>query len=586
MKVCEICSARFRDGLLTCPLDGGVLRDISDPLIGRTIGGRYIVLEKIGTGGMGTVYRAHHEVVGRDVALKFLAKELAVDPTSRKRFLREAKAANRIQHEHIIAITDFGETEDGYVYLVMEHLVGKTLGQAIHEARGPLELTRSLQIGMQISLALARAHELDVVHRDIKPDNIFLSPRSDGTEFVKIVDFGLAHMKGEMRLTASGAVFGTAEYMAPELARNEKLGPSIDLYSFGCVLFEMTTGRLPFMGNTAELVVQHLREIPPKPSDFVQNLPDAFDDLVLSLLEKQAQNRPENAFQVYESLRVIAKDITLFGHSTAPPSRMSMPALPAAPTSEPRDTQFTIRGQSMWWGDRVALFRSVAQDVHGGAAKMPPWIREVLSKLDELVLVMTKSRDEMHEATNESSKVEARVRETRLRIGRALDELVRDESRARESLARCQTKIAEVAQSMLSVVQDLKEQRDVVTKSADMSRAAAHAWIDAGRAAQQWLYLDDARNTEDAMRARAERDLEDVSFQVAQLKGRLATLGAESEIDLESLRKRATELNTMIAQSLDGIVKQATPLVEYLMKFPEARDAFFGTRGAGNRSTQ
>ncbi|MCZ7684845.1 MAG: serine/threonine protein kinase [Sandaracinaceae bacterium] len=213
MRVCTICGAKWRGEPSVCPLDGGPLRALPDPLIGRTIGGRYVITDRIGAGGMGIVYRARHEVVGRDVAIKFLSPDLAMELNNRQRFLREAKAANRIDHEHIIDITDYGETDDGLVYLVMEYLDGEPLSKVI--ARGPLAPYRALDIAMQMAAALARAHELDVVHRDIKPDNVYVLTRTVGGDFIKLLDFGLAKMKGEMRLTASGAVFGTPEYMAP-----------------------------------------------------------------------------------------------------------------------------------------------------------------------------------------------------------------------------------------------------------------------------------------------------------------------------------------------------------------------------------
>src|SRR5690606_5533071 len=170
-----------------------------DPLLGRTIGGRYVITETIGRGGMGQVYRARHEIVGRDVAIKFLSPDLAVEATNRRRFLREAKAANRIDHGHIIDITDYGETEGGLVYLVMEYLDGESLAEVID--RGPLGTPRAVTIAMQMASALARAHELDVIHRDIKPDNVFLLRKAGGGDFVKLLDFGLAKMKGEIRLT-------------------------------------------------------------------------------------------------------------------------------------------------------------------------------------------------------------------------------------------------------------------------------------------------------------------------------------------------------------------------------------------------
>jgi len=205
MKVCVNCRARFRGDPERCPLDGGRLVPVQDPLIGRTIAGRYVVQERIGAGGMGKVYRARQEVLGRDVAIKFLSDHLTHDPSYRKRFLREARAANRIHHEHIIDITDFGETEDGLVYLAMEFLDGTPLNELV--AKGPISLGRTAHIGLQVARALGRAHELSVVHRDIKPDNIYLLRGYEG-DFVKLLDFGLAHIAGELRVTATGRRVG------------------------------------------------------------------------------------------------------------------------------------------------------------------------------------------------------------------------------------------------------------------------------------------------------------------------------------------------------------------------------------------
>ena len=247
MKSCTICRARYSGDATTCPLDGGRLQTLGDPLIGRSIAGRYLIQEKIGQGGMGSVYRARHEVVGRDVAVKFLASRFAHDPNHKARFLREAHAANKINHEHIIDITDFGETDDGHVYLVMEYLEGVPLNEEI--ARRHLDIPRAVRIAAQIARALGRAHELGVIHRDIKPDNVYLLRGYDG-DFVKLLDFGLAKVRGEMRLTSTGAVFGTPDYISPEQARGAPLTPACDLYSLGCMFYEMLTFERPFRGHT------------------------------------------------------------------------------------------------------------------------------------------------------------------------------------------------------------------------------------------------------------------------------------------------------------------------------------------------
>ncbi|HKU42563.1 MAG TPA: serine/threonine-protein kinase, partial [Polyangiales bacterium] len=213
LKVCPRCDARFRGDIVTCPIDGTALREPADPFIGRTIGGRYLIEQELGSGGMGAVYRARHQIIGRDVALKFLEPALVRNERQRKRFLGEARAANQINHEHIIDITDFGETEDGLVYMVMEYLEGQPLSEEIE--KGPMPPRRALRIATQIALGLARAHELGVVHRDIKPANIYLIRRKADPDYVKVLDFGVARIEHDMRITGQGTIVGTPEYIAP-----------------------------------------------------------------------------------------------------------------------------------------------------------------------------------------------------------------------------------------------------------------------------------------------------------------------------------------------------------------------------------
>ena len=201
-----------------------------------------MVERKIGAGGMASVYRASRDMLGRKVAIKFLNPEYALDPTQKERFLREARATNRIKHEHIIDITDYGEEENGIVYLVMELLEGEVLADAI--ARGPIPPREAIDYAVQICRALARAHELEVIHRDLKPENVFVTLR-EGKPHLVLLDFGLAHVSNEVRLTAMGTVFGTPEYMSPEQARGQTVGAATDLYSLGVVFFEMLTSRLP-----------------------------------------------------------------------------------------------------------------------------------------------------------------------------------------------------------------------------------------------------------------------------------------------------------------------------------------------------
>jgi serine/threonine-protein kinase len=290
VKVCTICKAKWRGSSTVCPLDGGALVELADPMIGQALAERYVIEARIGAGGMGVVYRARDIDARRDVAVKVLAPELCADPTNRQRFLREAQAANRLRHPHVIEIDASGETDDGLVYLVMEYLHGEPLSRVI--ARGPLPPLRAAHVTLQIASALALAHELEVVHRDIKPDNVFLLDRG-GSDHVKLLDFGLARVKGERRLTANGAVLGTPEYMAPEQARGLTLTGRADLYAVGCVLYEMLTGQPPFVGSTTDLVIAHVRETPTPPSQHIGPLPMGLEAVVLSLLAKEPLLRPD-----------------------------------------------------------------------------------------------------------------------------------------------------------------------------------------------------------------------------------------------------------------------------------------------------
>ncbi|MCC6875475.1 MAG: serine/threonine protein kinase, partial [Sandaracinaceae bacterium] len=439
MKVCATCRAKWRGNPSVCPLDGGALEELPDPLIGRTIAGRYVVVERVGSGGMGSVYRARHELVDRDVAIKFLAPELALDATNRQRFLREARAANRIDHEHIIDITDFGETEDGLCFLVMEYLDGGSLADVLRD--GPLPARRAVDIGIQIASALARAHELDVIHRDIKPANVVLLRRADHHDFVKLLDFGLAKMKGEIQLTLTGTVFGTPEYMAPEQARGMDLSAKADLYAFGCVLYEMLAGAPPFQGATPDLILKHLRERPERLSSRVPDIDPTLDALVMRLLAKEPSERHADAHHVLEDLRRVAARLPV----TSPPRRA--PATARAAATEPPTTS-VVAGT---WESRARFFARLAQRAHPGGA--PAWLAAAIAELTAWAKELASMHDEQARATETVMRLEEDVRNGRLRIGKALDVLAEDESRSARRATEIEAEQASAAAELESLEQ-------------------------------------------------------------------------------------------------------------------------------------
>ncbi|PKN48228.1 MAG: serine/threonine protein kinase, partial [Deltaproteobacteria bacterium HGW-Deltaproteobacteria-20] len=228
-----------------------------DKNLGKVIAGRYRLETRIGEGGMGVVYRARHVLIDRVVALKLIRPDLRGETHLRAWMLREARAANRVDHAHIVDIHDIGETEEGELYLVMEYLVGISLSSEI--ARGPFPVVRAVDILEQMCAALARAHDLGVVHRDLKSDNIMLTVKGGRKDSVKILDFGLAGLARDPRLAPKGAVFGTPEYMSPEQARGEEAGPKSDLYALGVLFFEMCCGQLPFKSSDRETLLEMQR---------------------------------------------------------------------------------------------------------------------------------------------------------------------------------------------------------------------------------------------------------------------------------------------------------------------------------------
>lgn len=286
----------------------------ADPMVGRVLDNRYRLDAPIGAGGMGDVYRGLHLMMEHRVALKLLKPDLAADPMAAKRFTREAKSTSRLNHENCVRMTDLGVTSDGLMYLVMEYLDGRTVGQEI-EHDGPIAPDRVMHIARQVCAALHCAHELSIVHRDLKPENIMLIQRGRDPDMVKVLDFGLAKLVSDpggaftamsmTPLTREGMIFGTPEYMSPEQAIDEQLTPACDLYSLGVVMYEMLTGLLPFDSeNYMEILAAHVREQPVPPHERRPELgiPESLSGLVMWLMAKSPDDRPVSASRVAEDL--------------------------------------------------------------------------------------------------------------------------------------------------------------------------------------------------------------------------------------------------------------------------------------------
>ena len=266
----------------------------SHELVGTVVGGRFEVLRAVGQGGMGTVFEARHVSLSRRFALKVLRTELAGNPEFVERFRREAIACARVEHPNVIHITDFG-TEDRLVYLVMEFLEGVGLDEVL-ATNYRLPISRALPILAQLADALDYAHRMAVVHRDLKPANIWLTEVRGRTDTAKILDFGIAKLRlaqFQPSLTVEGEVFGTAEYMSPEQACGEPIDGRSDIYSLGCLAYEIITGEPPFVGPPDEVLRSHVDDPPAPPSSRLDRpaIPSAIDALVLRCLAKEPAQR-------------------------------------------------------------------------------------------------------------------------------------------------------------------------------------------------------------------------------------------------------------------------------------------------------
>ncbi len=317
MLQCPRCGRQFPDNVHVCPDDFTPLRaddTISDrpvdPLIGRVFDGKYRLEELLGGGGMGTVYRATHLLIERPVAIKVLSQRFVGDQTAQERFRREARAAGRMHHPNAVTVNDFGTTEDGWLYIVMELLEGRTLRDLLAR-EAPLDPARAVSFMLQACAAVGAAHDAKLIHRDLKPANIFIEQRPDLPAVAKVLDFGVA-----------------------KFAVDEPLTPASDVYSLGIILYEMLTATVPFSADTPlALAMKQVTEAPRPPREIVPAIPRELETVVLHALAKQAIARPPDANEFRRELHATAEELGLeHSDSTVAPT---MAALRHAGTQSP-----------------------------------------------------------------------------------------------------------------------------------------------------------------------------------------------------------------------------------------------------------
>ena len=340
-KICPQCSAEYEADQRFCPRDGSTLKSLAGggDLVGSVIADRYHVIRKLGEGGMGQVYLAEHVRMGRKSAVKVMNPSMVNDADAISRFNREASNASRISHPNVAAIYDFGETPDGIIYLAMEFVEGEPL-TALIERQGALPASRAAIIVRQTGDALAVAHDLGIVHRDLKPDNIMVARDRHGADCVKVVDFGIAKAANNdaQKVTRTGLVVGTPEYMSPEQLAGDPLDGRSDIYSLGLVAFNMLTGRLPFPSETAqESMIMRLTD---RPRTLLEMKPDVswpprLQAVLDRALARDARDRYASAAEFGRDLSQAIEQIPLTVETDAKTSIMSQPVPTTRVTTAP-----------------------------------------------------------------------------------------------------------------------------------------------------------------------------------------------------------------------------------------------------------
>jgi serine/threonine-protein kinase len=508
MKACPQCSLRYPSESAFCFIDGATLVTLRDPWLGLTVAGRYVLEQLIGIGGMASVYRARFKLADRLCAVKLLNPQLASDTTTRERFRREAKHAQRLAHPNIIEIFDHGDTEDGTPFLVMELLEGENLSDVI--AQGPVPLARTLHIAIQMTRALGRAHDFEVVHRDLKPENVFLM----NGDRVKLLDFGIARCAQDVRLTNAGEVFGTPEYMAPERATSSDAGPPADLYALGVILFEMLTQRLPFDAPTpAGILNKHLSDPPPLLSELLPGAPPALEQLILDLLAKSPEGRPVDAHRVHAVLCEIATSAQI-----AIPPELDLPLEPPARPAFP--------GALHRWARRIELFERMLGKGFGAAP--PSDLSRIIDTMKSHVKELGELRTRGFEEQRALDGIHREWKEGRFQQGKAMDRLTVDISKTREEARATRAGTAPLAAAVRSFLPKVKvAHRDVLfwegrSGFLEPYRELAEAYREMADLVDLW---SDARHAElevEAASLEKERLVAEVDQQIRELRHSLA----------------------------------------------------------------
>ncbi len=530
-----------------------------DPLLNKVIAGRYRLETRLGEGGMGVVYRARHVLIDRVVALKLIRPDLRGETHLRAWMLREARAANRVDHAHIVDIHDVGETEEGELYLVMEYLTGVALSSEI--AKGQMPIARAVDILEQMCAALARAHDLGVVHRDLKSDNIMLTVRGGRQDYVKILDFGLAALARDPRLAPKGAVFGTPEYMSPEQARGEDAIAASDLYALGILFYEMVTGQLPYRSSDRDTLLEMQRTAAsPRPTRLRQDLPELAEQICLKLLEKTSENRFRDGHHLQEELKKLQRSLPSNVWEVRKGSDVPMAPPPPPPAPSPGVVE---------WSRRAANFlRATSRAYPNG--KAPDAVAKASDHIWEVAARAARLEGELASHSRKLEAIEKRGRALRAEIGRKVEELAGEESRAMREAAAERERGARLTALRSRAEQDLRSAQEQASRTRGPELAKAYQAMGGAQARSETLQTvigDYERRAKDR-----EQYATSLRKQIDDLKAQLQRYSEALENDLQSGRDRIASRVREALGYEQAFQDASATLLEHLRGRPECRE--------------
>jgi serine/threonine-protein kinase len=542
MKLCPTCSEPFADDAGFCPFDGSELAKSADPYLGRTLAARYRLVRRLGTGGMAVVYLARHVMIERLSAIKLLRQDLGMSPGHRERFLREARAVNRINHPNIVEITDFGE-DAGLTFLVMEFVEGPSLHELLSDGR--FAWARAARIAMQLASALGRAHEQGVVHRDLKPENVLVTKRA-GEDFVKLGDFGIAKLLDAPPITIGEMRFGTPGYIAPEVVEGEAATPAADLYALGVVLYNMVTGVMPFDARGAELLAAALREAPVKPSDRFGDIPAELEELMLGMIASVPADRPRDAFVVHDALADIVRRLGKTSRPPPPPDPLAQTTSDAAADASPRSELTaqlaalpTAEIAARWHGMISDLGRQIDEarargDGDSGVARAT----QLAGDARGLVASLERAKAAVAEHQARVDRLDAQGRAFRGMLGGAIDALSRDRSRELAHLDAIASRRIRIAEDASAPSLDERSQDTLVWEREALQTEERRA-----------------RSVVDDLGYQIETLKQQLARQNEQHDGGLAEATGRLEGALAALRRMTGELVRTIEEAATAVVR-------------------------------